>query len=193
MPVVAKLAGSALVALCFFGTASAQMIDPENPRLPRFYTDVCGTGGEGRGFAAFFQAGSSNELAGSERGLRYVLEGVQRHGGWVLLTGHLDAAEAGEAGRLDRERAEFVRDWLTARGLRPERVWTRGRGADELVIPTDVAEPQNRRVEFLMTHHGAACGREFRSGITAWFQQNCYPTLRAADSADCDEALRLLR
>jgi hypothetical protein len=125
--------------------------------------------------------------------LRYVLDAFQRDGGWVLLTGHVDAAEASEAGRLDRQRAEFVRDWLTARGVPPDRIWLRSRGTEEAVVVTNGAELENRRVDFLLTHHGAACWHGFRSGLQAWFSQNCFPTLRAADGADCDEALRLLR
>jgi OmpA family protein len=194
MPSILKPLGAALLASCLHGTAGAQAIDPENNRLPRFYADVCGTGGEGRGSAAFSAPGSSEPGAGSsERHLRYVLDGAQRDGGWVLLTGHVDGAEAGEAGRLDLRRAEAVRDWLVARGLHPERVWSRGRGADDPHVATDGAEPQNRRVDFLLTNQGNACRRDLRSGIQAWFRQNCFPTLRAAEAADCDEALRSLR
>lgn len=194
MPNLPKLIGAALLAVHLSGVASAQEIDPGEDRLPRFMADVCGTGGEGRGIAAYFSAGSPTELAGvSDRTLRYVFEGMQRDGGWVLLTGHVDAAEASEAGRLDRLRTEFVRDWLIAQGLPPERIWLRTLGTHEPIVSVDGAQQQNRRVEFFMTHTGAACRQRFRNGVHAWFRQNCFPALRAADSADCDEALRLLR
>ncbi len=194
MLAMTKPMGAALLASCLFGIASAQVIDPGSNRLPPFPNDVCGTGSEGRGAAAYFAAGSSSGLAEmSERLLRHILEGVQRDGGWVLLTGHVDAAEVDQAGRLDLQRAEFVRDWLVAQGARPERIWLRGRGAHDPMVVAVGAAPENRRVDFLLTQHGAACSHRLRSGIHSWFRQNCFPTLRADDTADCDEALRLLR
>jgi len=170
VPPILKLLGAALLVSCLHGTAGAQTIDPMADRLPRFYADACGAGGEGRGNAAFFAPGSRNELAGvSEQGLNHDLEGVQRDGGWVLLTGHLDAAEAGEAGRLDLGRAEFVRDWLIARGLRPDRIWLRSLGNHGPIEVTNGASARNRRVDFLLTYHGAACRRSFHRGVDAWF------------------------
>ena len=97
-----KLIGAALPTFCFYGAAGAQVIDPGANRLPLFPNDVCGAGSEGLGAAAYFAVGSPSELAGvSGRLLRHVLDSVLRDGGWVLLTGHVDAAEAGEAGQLD--------------------------------------------------------------------------------------------
>jgi hypothetical protein len=100
VPATTKLIGAALPTF-FCGAASAQAISPGANRLPLFPNDVCGAGSEGRG-GAYFAVGSPSGLAGvSGRLLRHVLDSVLRDGGWVLLTGHVDAAKAGEAGRLD--------------------------------------------------------------------------------------------
>ena len=101
MPATTKLIGAALPTFCFYGAAGAQVIDPGANRLPLFPNAVCGAGSEGRG-GAYFAVGSPSGLAGvPERLLRHVSDSVPRDGGRVLLTGHVDAAKAGEAGRLD--------------------------------------------------------------------------------------------
>jgi outer membrane protein OmpA-like peptidoglycan-associated protein len=76
----------------------------------------------------------------------------------VTVVGHTDST-GGDAlnDRLSRERAEAVRDYLTARGLDPARVTVSGRGAREPVAGNDTEQGRaaNRRVEIFLAEPAA--------------------------------------
>lgn len=67
----------------------------------------------------------------------------------VTVTGFADTSGSPKANqRLSQRRAEAVRDALVAEGVPEAMIVTRGRGEDELIVPTgsNQREPQNRRV-----------------------------------------------
>ena len=72
-----------------------------------------------------------------------------RPGTTFSILGHRDAVE--HQPRLDRRRAEAVRVYLVAHGIRREAIKVRAMGDryPAVDVPAGQAEPQNRRVELL--------------------------------------------
>jgi hypothetical protein len=122
---------------------------------------------------------------------------LREDGGYVLLEGHMDAAEVRRADlrQLDRRRAEFVRDWLMSHGISRFQVWITGKGGDEPLVPTaaGVGHEENRRVVVLPTHAGAACESRIRRERLEWFHRNCFPVAWPGKRRDCARALYDLR
>lgn len=68
----------------------------------------------------------------------------------ILIYGFTDNVEAiGFEGELSKERAKIVKDYLTSRGVNPERVIVRGYGGKEYISSneTPMGKALNRRVE----------------------------------------------
>jgi outer membrane protein OmpA-like peptidoglycan-associated protein len=71
----------------------------------------------------------------------------------ISINGHSDrSGESLHNRRLSLERAEAVRDKLTAQGVDPDLITVDYHGEGDPVVPTEdgVVEPRNRRVEVIV-------------------------------------------
>jgi outer membrane protein OmpA-like peptidoglycan-associated protein len=106
-------------------------------------------------FIIFFDSGSDR----LDEPTRAILDNVAAaidamHPASIVMAGHAD--RAGEPGRnrlLSCRRARAARAYLATRGVAPERMVIEGYGEERVLVDTDdgVPEPQNRRVEFLLS------------------------------------------
>ena len=104
-----------------------------------------------RHFRLFFESGGDRMTPQSAPELQAVIDDVKRRSVYeVDLVGHTDTV-AGEAENrpLSLSRAEFVRQALIRAGVNTSTITSSGRADTELLVQTlsNVAEPQNRRVE----------------------------------------------
>lgn len=195
----AALRRSGIVLAAMLGaacTATNPVPGGGDDAYPVLVTDYCGMPGQSR--TIFFRQGSDQPVAtGIERQLPALLQQLREDGGYVLLEGHMDAAEVRRADlrQLDRRRAEFVRDWLVSHGISRFQVWITGKGGDEPLVPTaaGVGHEENRRVVVLPTHAGAACESRVRRERLEWFHRNCFPVAWPGKRRDCARALYDLR
>jgi|GEM_PF-6689679 len=165
----------------------------EEEPYPFWNVDECWGG---RDWLLFSPSDPGINAANQHRIREELLAALKRNGGWALVEGHMDAAEAARNSRADLERAEELRDWLVARSegrfgvviLPP-----RGYASPFVLTAPGVPEVQNRRVEVRLTHAGAACSHDLRARAIAWFRRNCFPEVRTAFPARCDQILNLLR
>lgn len=66
----------------------------------------------------------------------------------ILVTGHADASGGAQINQaLSSERAAAVKRYLIERGVQPELLQTKGKGAEVLIDPNNPFAPANRRVE----------------------------------------------
>ena len=69
------------------------------------------------------------------------------------VQGHTDNSGTPEHNRtLSDQRANAVRDWLTAHGVQPDRLVAKGYGQDKPIVPnvTPAMKARNRRVQFII-------------------------------------------
>jgi outer membrane protein OmpA-like peptidoglycan-associated protein len=102
-------------------------------------------------FTVYFLKGKDDLTADSKKEIGKILaELASRPAAEISVTGHTDTVGSVEFNdKLSLQRAERVRQLLTARGIAPGSISIAGRGERELLIPTqdEVLEPRNRRVE----------------------------------------------
>jgi OmpA family len=153
--------------------------------------DVCWT----MPVLAFFRSDSATPaFPHTDQVLTTILRQIEHEGGGLLLLeGHMDGAEARKDrdAQLDQRRAEYVRDWFVARGVRPDAIWLSTRGDRRPLVPgpSGMSEQQNRYVVVRYDDRGR-CGEELRRRSLDWFRQHCFPTLRAVVPRDCEWALQ---
>lgn len=94
-----------------------------------------------------------NELAAALRQLDQAAAAIE-HAVEVTVTGHTDASGSDEANlRLSQQRAEKVRSWLIAKGVKASALTARGVGAREplQLEKTELDKAVNRRVSFTIS------------------------------------------
>jgi outer membrane protein OmpA-like peptidoglycan-associated protein len=70
----------------------------------------------------------------------------------ITITAHTDAVGSAESNMaLSERRAEAVANYWIERGIAPDRLILDPRGEEDLAIQTDQAQPENRRVQFLIS------------------------------------------
>ena len=77
----------------------------------------------------------------------------------VEVQGHTDNTGTPEHNRiLSDQRANAVRDWLTAHGVQPDRLVARGYGQEKPIVPnvTAAMKAKNRRVQFIIVEQEKA-------------------------------------
>jgi outer membrane protein OmpA-like peptidoglycan-associated protein len=102
-----------------------------------------------------FNSGSADILPASEQILMRAYQTLKSAAEIeVTIGGHTDNAGKRAANvKLSLARANSVRDWLTAKGIDPKRIKTKGYGPDKPVAPntSEEGKAQNRRIEFERT------------------------------------------
>lgn len=102
-----------------------------------------------------FETGKSRLLPESEQILTKALEGLLENPEVeVMISGHTDNVGKREKNmKLSADRAESVKAWLVSRGVKANRVTTKGFGPDSPIAPndTDEGKQKNRRIEFTRT------------------------------------------
>ena len=97
-----------------------------------------------------FRSGSSVLEPGARSRLASVADTLSRHPGDVVVKGHTDSNGSEHYNlALSQDRADRVRDFLVAEGVRPSRVAAIGLGEDSPVATNETAQGRrlNRRVE----------------------------------------------
>lgn len=101
--------------------------------------------------AVVFEHGSATFASGSESALAQLEQLLKT---WpefrIRVSGHTDNTGRPDVNlRLSRERARAVSDWLSARGVPPEQVISKGYGATQPIADNATAEgrSRNRRIE----------------------------------------------
>jgi hypothetical protein len=105
-------------------------------------------------FLAFF---ASSDLALQPSATAAIKTAAERikPDGRVRVVGHTDRVGDAEANLvLSYRRANLVGKALATAGVDPARISIEARGADQLLVNTPGAEPQNRRVEVIVTQFG---------------------------------------
>ncbi|MDH4070465.1 MAG: OmpA family protein, partial [Ignavibacteria bacterium] len=102
-----------------------------------------------------FKTGSAEVTTGSatvlEKALKTMIDNPQIE---VEIAGHTDNTGSRATNmRLSQQRAESVKNWLTGRGVEPERITTSSYGPDKPIAPNNTKEgrDKNRRIEFIRT------------------------------------------
>jgi len=145
-----------LVASCLAASAAAQTTDSSSP--PKNPTDAAKTDAAAMAAPAplvvYFDFGSStirnDDRAVLDHASRTYNEGQPIV---IILTGTADRTGNAEVNlELSQRRAMAVLRGLLARGIPADRFQVVAKGETELPVPTDsdVAEPQNRRVEITL-------------------------------------------
>lgn len=105
-------------------------------------------------FLLYFEQGSTRLIAESEQLLRQILMAIERRGSSAVgIYGHSDRTGSDQFNlQLSLQRAQAVRDLLTAHGVNPQvmDVDSHGEGNPLVSTPDGVAEPRNRRVEVIV-------------------------------------------
>lgn len=74
---------------------------------------------------------------------------------WVKLDGHTDSTGSDAVNiKLSQKRVDSIRDYLTDKGINPNRIVAKGHGSSKPIAPNDTAEGRalNRRVEINLAH-----------------------------------------
>lgn len=100
-----------------------------------------------------FDTNSARLTPGARKALDVVahaLESDQLAARSFVIEGHADPRGSEDANmKLSRERAESVRQYLSSKGVDMSRLQPIGKGAKDLLKPTDPTAPENRRVTFV--------------------------------------------
>jgi outer membrane protein OmpA-like peptidoglycan-associated protein len=107
-----------------------------------------------------FAAGRAEVGPGAQRSIDKLAEFLRAYPKRnVLIEGHTDNLGNEDFNvKLSQQRADAVRDLLTARGISPQRIRTKGYGPKFPVVDNDSAagRQQNRRVEVLVLNEGVS-------------------------------------
>jgi outer membrane protein OmpA-like peptidoglycan-associated protein len=102
----------------------------------------------------FFALGSSQLAAESQEALNNVVELLNSHPDVrIALYGHTDnTGNSQQNQQLSQQRADAVKQALVQKGIKAERIETRGYGAERPIAPNTTPEgrAQNRRTEFVI-------------------------------------------
>jgi OmpA-OmpF porin, OOP family len=108
----------------------------------------------GNEYSVFFASGDT-ALSGNAIKLIGVAAESIKPDGYVSVVGHADGAGSAEANLLlSYRRAKVVGKALADAGVDPARITIESRGSDQLLVRTPKSEPQNRRVQLVVTQAG---------------------------------------
>jgi len=112
-----------------------------------------------RGGRIRFEADATSLSSESEAPLRTVLAELQRDPGLSLLVKAFTDAREQNGAQLSLERAKLVVNWLTARGIAPERLVAKGCGSSRALWFGDTEEERaaNRRAELVRKSKWDTC------------------------------------
>ena len=119
-------------------TVAAQSLVPPPPPPPPIFCDP---------FMIFFDSGSTRLTTSSQRMIDNIVSVKDQWKPPLRIIGHADAPGAERDNlALSRRWAEAVKSALIAKGMPASMLIVGGRGETRMLVDTDAAEAQNRRV-----------------------------------------------
>ncbi len=136
-------------------TAPAEPVVLDQATIDRLFGDALSARPQPpQRFRLYFQEGTSDLTADSEKGFQEMMDLVQQQPPLdIRIIGHTDTAgSVPENKRLGLQRAMAVKRLLLFHEVEPSRIETQTHGESNLLVPTEneVAEPRNQRVEVFL-------------------------------------------
>jgi hypothetical protein len=171
----------------------------EEPRREMFPVGTCGRTSpptliRDAAYWVFFSSGSAEVSPRGKLIVQELLCQRTRLGGdgSVVITGNVDSVEARTNSDLDLRRAQAVRAVLIVGGLNPRLALLRPDGDKNRLVPTDQAEPQNRRVSLDLLGVGERNQRVANRSCADWVRRSCLAANHSGSDEACDKALAYL-